>query len=79
MFIRTMNPALGIALDKDINWLQTAGHLKVPPKDTSGRKLIERPSYSFKYTGIKSSDSSDVIMFNSTAFKDVAQNQISLF
>jgi ABC-type lipoprotein export system ATPase subunit/GNAT superfamily N-acetyltransferase len=79
MFIRTMNPALGISLDKDVNWSQTAGHLKVPPKDTSGRKLIERPSYSFKYTGIKSSDSSDVIMFNSTAFKDVAQNQISLF
>ena len=79
MFIRTMNPALGIALDRDENWAQTAGHLKVPPKDTSGRKLIERPSYSFKYTGFKSLDSSNVIMFNANAYKDVAQNQISLF
>eukprot|EP00919_Chromeraceae_sp_WS-2016_P030291 GHVR01071920.1.p1 GENE.GHVR01071920.1~~GHVR01071920.1.p1 ORF type:complete len:233 (+),score=15.82 GHVR01071920.1:100-699(+) len=77
MFIRTMNPALGIALDK--NWTQTAGHLKVPPKDTSGRKLIERPSYSFKYTGLKSSDNSNVIIFNANAYKEVAQNQISLF
>ena len=79
MFIRTMNPALGIALDKDKNWSQTAGHLKVPPKDTSGRKLIERPSYSFKYTGVISSDSSDVIIFNADAYKEVAQNQISMF
>jgi hypothetical protein len=79
MFIRTMNPALGISLDRDENWSQTAGHLKVPPKDTSGRKLIERPSYSFKYTGVKSSDNSDVIIFNADAYKEVAQNQITLF
>ena len=79
MFIRTMNPALGIALDRDSNWSQTAGHLKVPPKDTSGRKMLERPSYSYKYTGIKSSDSSDVILFNADAWKEVAQNQISMF
>lgn len=79
MYIRTMNPALGIALDKDSNWSQTAGHLKIPQKDTSKRKLIERPSYSFKYTGLKSSDSSDVIKFNADAYKQVSQNQISLF
>jgi ABC-type lipoprotein export system ATPase subunit/GNAT superfamily N-acetyltransferase len=79
MFIRTMNPALGIALDRDVNWTQTAGHLKVSTKDTSGRKLIERPSYSFKYTGLKSSDSSNVIIFNSDAYKEVAQNQIRMF
>ena len=79
MFIRTMNPALGISLDRDENWSQTAGHLKVPPKDTSGRKLIERPSYSFKYTGAISSDSSDVIIFNADAYKEVGQNQITLF
>jgi len=79
MYIRTMNPALGISLDKDDNWSQTSGHLKTPRKDTSGRKLIERPSYSFKYTGIKSNQSSDVIMFNADAYKEVAQNQISIF
>ena len=79
MYIRTMNPALGIALDNDANWTQTAGHLKIPPKDTSGRKLIQRPSYSFKYTGVKSAEDSNVITFNADAFKEVSQNQISLF
>ena len=79
MFIRTMNPALGISLDRDINWTQTAGHLKIPPKDTNGRKIIERPSYSFKYTGVKSSDSTDVIVFDAAAYKEVSQNQISMF
>jgi len=79
MFIRTMNPALGIALDKDKNWSQTAGHLKTPGQDNSGRKIMFRPSYSFKYTGLISSDSSDVITFNANAYKEVAQNQISLF
>lgn len=79
MFIRTMNPALGISLDKDINWTQTAGHLKVPPKDTSGRKIIERPSYSFKYSGYKNEHDTNVITFNADAWKEVAQNQISLF
>ena len=79
MFIRTMNPALGISLDKHDNWSQTAGHLKVPPKDTNGRKMIERPSYSFKYTGIKSEHCSNVITFNADAYKEVAQNQMSMF
>ena len=79
MYIRTMNPALGIALSKDDNWTATAGNLKVPGKDSSGRKLIERPSYSYKYTGVKSNDSTDVITFNADAYKEVAQNQISIF
>ena len=79
MYIRTMNPALGIALDNDENWTQTAGHLKIPGKDNSGRKIIFRPSYSFKYTGLKSIDNSNVITFNADAYKEVAQNQISMF
>ena len=33
MYIRTMNPALGIALEKDQNWVTTAGHKRVPLKD----------------------------------------------
>jgi len=79
MYIRTMNPALGIALEKDQNWVTTAGHKRVPLKDTSGRKIIERASYSFKYIGLKSNDSTDVITFNADAYKEVAQNQISMF
>lgn len=79
MYIRTMNPALGISLSKDSNWEATSSNLKVPGKDTSGRKLIYRPSYSYKYIGLESSDSTDVIKFNADAYKEVSQNQISLF
>ena len=35
-----MNPALGISLGKDKDWTATASNLKIPGKDTSGRKLI---------------------------------------
>ena len=79
MYIRTMNPALGISLSKDKNWEATASNLKVPGADSSGRKLILRPSYSYKYIGSKTNDSTDFITFNADAFKEVAQNQISLF
>lgn len=79
MYIRTMNPALGISLSKDCNWEATSGNLKIPKADTSGRKIIERPSYSYKYKGVKSIDNSDIIMFNADAYKEVSQNQISLF
>jgi len=79
MFIRTMNPALGISLSKDKNWIATSGNLRIPAQDSSGRKIIERPSYSYKYIGKKSSDDNSLIKFNADAWKDVAQNQISLF
>jgi GNAT superfamily N-acetyltransferase len=79
MYIRTMNPALGIALSKDNNWEATSSNLKIPSADSSGRKLILRPSYSYKYIGSKSNDRTDIITFNADAWKEVSQNQISLF
>lgn len=79
MFIRTMQPALGIALSRDDEWIATSGNLRKPSNDTSGRKIIMRESYSYKYIGHKSEDVSDFIMFNAYAYKDVAQNQISMF
>lgn len=79
MFIRTMSPALGIALSKDKNWLPTAGNLKVPGKNSNGQSIIERPSYSYKYVGEKNSDSTDIITFNADAWKNVSQNQLNLF
>lgn len=79
MFIRTMSPALGIALSNDENWIATSGNLRVPGKNSNGQTIIERPSYSYKYIGIKSEDSEDIINFNADAWKDVSQNQISLF
>jgi len=81
MYIRTINPALGIALTKDINnWQPTLSNMKANfANDTSGRKLLNRPSYSFKYIGKKSTDCENIIIFNADAWKQVAQNQISLF
>jgi ABC-type lipoprotein export system ATPase subunit len=79
MYIRTMSPALGLALAKDSNWIATSSNLKIPGADTSGRKLIERPSYSYKYIGIKSKDDLSIIKFKTEVYKDVAQNQISMF
>ena len=80
MYIRTINPALGIALSNDKNWQATMSNLKANfANDTSGRKLLNRPSYSFKYIGKKSIDSENIIIFNADAYKQVSQNQISMF
>jgi len=79
MYIRTMNPSLGLALSNDINWTATLGNLRIPPKDSSGRKLIERKSYSFKYIGEKTNDNTDIITLNTSIYKNISINQLSLF
>jgi len=79
MYIRTMSPALGLALAKDKNWIATSSNLKIPGQDSSGRKMIERPSYSYKYIGKKSEDDLSIIKFKTEVYRDVAQNQISIF
>jgi ABC-type lipoprotein export system ATPase subunit/GNAT superfamily N-acetyltransferase len=81
MYIRTINPALGISLTKDkVNWQPTLSNMKADfAGDSSGRKLLNRPSYSFKYVGHKSTDSENVIIFNADAYKEVSQHQGSLF
>lgn len=79
MYIRTMSPALGLALAKDSNWIATSSNLKIPQADTSGRKIIERPSYSYKYIGEMSNDDTSIILMKTEVYKDVAQNQINIF
>lgn len=80
MYIRTINPALGIALTKDKAWAPTLSNMKADfAADTSGRKLLNRASYSFAYVGKPSEDSTDVLIFNANAYKEVAQNQITIF
>jgi GNAT superfamily N-acetyltransferase len=81
MYIRTINPALGISLTKDkMKWQPTLSNMKADfANDTSGRKLLNRPSYSFKYIGEKSTDCENVIIFNADAYKDDSQNQLQLF
>jgi len=81
MYMRTSNPALYLGLKKNKDWNETSNS----GKDRKGGTLFKdgvksyRIAYSFKYAGNKTNDKIDVITFNAEAYKDVAQNQISLF
>ena len=79
MYVRTVSPGLGKFMEKNDNWTATSSNGKIPGADSSGRKLMLRPGYSYKYIGEVSNDSTDIIKMNRDAWKDVAQNQISLF
>ena len=76
-YIRTINPALGERMTKSKNWLSTG----IGKNSTNGKykTVLNRPSYGFKYVGVKSEDSTDILVFNADAYKNVAQNQIDLF
>lgn len=79
MYVRTVSPGLGKFMEKSEDWEATSSNGKIPGADTSGRKLMLRPGYSYKYIGKASTDSTDIIKMNRDAWNDVSQNQISLF
>lgn len=84
MYIRTINPAIGISLGDNKSWGVTSKHLKPindsnNPKDTNGQNRLRRVSYSYRYDGLGIEDNTDIITFNADAYKEVSQNQISLF
>lgn len=89
MYIKTSNPALFAAMNKNQHkWLLCSEikkeHLNSKQmekwksaNDTGGMRNSITKSY--KYIGEHSNDSTDLITFNADAWKEVAQNQISLF
>jgi len=87
MYIKTANPALWHFFDKSINWTfcsETTGEIKETmmssrDKKNNDLKTTSRISKSFKYTGELSNDDLSIIKFKGDVFKDIAQNQISLF
>ena len=80
MYVRTVSPGLGEMMKNDKqNWIETAGNGKIPGADTSGKKLLARPSYSYKWIGNASQDDTSIITFNADAYKNVSQLQQSLF
>ena len=80
MYVRTVSPGLGLMMKNDKkNWIETSGNNRIPKADSNGRKLLERPSYSYKYIGEVSNDDTSIIKFKTEVYKDVAQNQISIF
>lgn len=91
MYIKTSNPALFVVMDKNKHkWkftnevkkeqLNSEWMLKQQNSDKSGMlKMRNAITKSFKYIGEASMCSTDMITFNADAWKEVAQNQISLF
>ena len=88
MYIKTTNPGLGEKLVSSPNeWRGTSKSLvqyteEQLEKWSAGNMWGMKSSkkfYSTEFIGTPSTDSTDVIVFNADAWKDVAQNQISLF
>lgn len=87
MYIKTANPALWNYFNKSNNWTfcsETTGELKETmmasrDKKNNNLKKTSRISKSFKYTGETTKEDISIIKFKGEVFKDIAQNQISLF
>lgn len=81
MYIRTSNPALYLGLQKNKDWIECGNS----GTDRRGQTMFtngvksNRTAFSFKYIGEKSNDDLSIIKFKSDVYKDVAQNQISMF
>ena len=88
MYIKTSNPALWKAFERSDCWKfcgQTKGEKKAEMMQTKkiktkGKyKTSTRISKSYKFKGKINNINTDLITFNADAYKEVAQNQISIF
>lgn len=88
MYIKTTNPGLGEKLISSPSlWRETSKYtkgiteksLKTMSDSNMWTMKSSKKFYAAEYIGEKSTDSTDVIVFNADAWRDVAQNQISLF
>jgi ABC-type lipoprotein export system ATPase subunit len=92
LYIKTSNPSLfkGMIRNKE-NWTLInesnnvdkikKSNLKIiqQGKDNGIKLLKESITKSYKYTGEKHNDNINILVFNADAYKEVAQNQISMF
>ena len=91
MYIKTSNPALFGAMSKNTDkWIMTnevkkeqlnsEWMEKQQNSDKGGMlKMRNAITKSYKYIGPNSNESTDIITFNADAYKEIAQNQISMF
>ena len=88
IYIKTSNPALWSVFNNSKNWLfcgETKGEEKAEMMQSKKQKtkgeynISTRISKSYKFTAIKNNINTDLITFNADVWKDVAQNQISMF
>jgi len=88
MYIKTSNPALWSVFNNSNDWLfcgETKGEEKAEmmqskKQQTKGEyNTSTRISKSYKFIAMNNDENTDLITFNADAWKDVAQNQISMF
>lgn len=86
LFIKSSNPSLGEKLLLSKDWKETSKSRKVFSEKASNdmsKNLWgfnkKNMFYAFEYVGEKSNDDSHIITFKSEIFKDISQNQLSLF
>ena len=88
MYIKTSNPALWKSFERSNTWAftsETKGEAKAEMMQskkiaaTGTFKTSTRVSKSYKFIGKPNDENTNVITFNADAYKDVAQNQISMF
>lgn len=85
-FIKTSNPAIGEKLVNSKDWKETSKSRKVFDKksmESMNRNIWgfnnKNNIYSTEYVGRNSNDDESIITFNIDAYRDISQNQLSLF
>lgn len=88
--IKTSNPALFMGMKKNKDWKLTQeldlkqiktfneNRLKKDKNATSLKLYKESPTKSYRYVGLENKEN-EILIFNADAYKEVAQNQISMF
>ena len=91
LYIKTSNPSLFKGMLKNKNWdltnennnieqiKKTNDKLKLDGKDNGMKLRKESITKSYKYIGEISTELENILIFNAEAWKDVSQNQISMF
>jgi ABC-type lipoprotein export system ATPase subunit len=85
IYIKTSNPSLINNLEDNLKWKKVKDFKNIESlkkhneKFENKQKIKVSISKSFKYIGEKSNDDTSIIKFKSEIYKDVAQNQISMF
>jgi len=89
LYIKTSNPALFSVMNKNENKWKKTGETKKEDLNSVNMKLMKAANdmggyrnaitKSYKYIGKPINDCTNIITFNADVWKDVAQNQISIF
>lgn len=92
LYIKTSNPSLFKGMIRnDKHWLLTNENNNINQIKKTNKKLLEEGkdnglklrkesiTKSYKYIGQEYKDNIDILVFNAEAYKEVAQNQISMF